>query len=160
KTVHRDLKPSNLFLSLRPNGTDCVKVLDFGISKMTAQDGGNLAMTKTAAMMGSPLYMSPEQLKSSRNVDQRADIWAIGVILYELMSGSPPFMAETLAELGALVLSGEPPWLSQAVPTIPAELAAVVNACLRKNREERFQSLADFADAIAPFGTKAARISA
>jgi eukaryotic-like serine/threonine-protein kinase len=160
KTVHRDLKPSNLFLSTRPDGSTCVKVLDFGISKLTTPEAGALAMTKTSAMMGSPLYMSPEQLKSARNVDERADIWALGVILFELMNGKPPFMAESLAELGVLVLSQDAPWLSTAAPEVPEGLSAVVNTCLKREASERFASLADFADALAPFGTPAARISA
>src|SRR4051812_480796 len=82
--VHRDLKPANLFLTRRPDGTPSIKVLDFGISKLTAP-GADHSMTKTSAVMGSPLYMSPEQMTASRGVDARTDIWALGVVLYELL---------------------------------------------------------------------------
>src|SRR6185295_6256565 len=87
--VHRDLKPANLFVIRRPDGVLSVKVLDFGISKMTglAASGGGGSMTKTSALMGSPFYMSPEQMQSSKDVDSRSDIWALGVILYELVTG-------------------------------------------------------------------------
>ena len=128
-----------------------MKVLDFGISKMGGPDGG-LALTKTTAMLGSPLYMSPEQLKSSRNVDERADIWALGVILYELIAGVPPFMASTLPELGALVLSGDTPRLSRCSTDLPAGLSDIVATCLQRRAEDRFVNLADFAASIAPFG--------
>jgi serine/threonine-protein kinase len=159
RTIHRDLKPSNLFLTKTARGEQIVKVLDFGISKMSVENGG-LAMTKTSNMMGSPLYMSPEQLKNAREVDARTDIWAIGVILYELISGKPPFHAESFAELSALVLSGASPWLADAVPEVPAGLADVVSLCLTKDLERRFLNLADFADAIAPFGGPGAAASA
>src|SRR5205823_3211755 len=130
--VHRDLKPSNLFLARGPSG-DRVKVLDFGISKMSAVDIGNLTMTKSTTVMGSPLYMSPEQLKSSKNVDARADIWALGVILYELMTGSPPFFADSIAELNVLVLSGQAPWMGDSAPSAPVGLCGVVATCLQRD---------------------------
>ncbi len=158
--VHRDLKPANLFLQRLGNGSELVKVLDFGISKMAGQAEGNMSMTRTSAMMGSPLYMSPEQLKSSKNVDARADQWALGVILYELIAGAVPFNADTMAELGALVLSGETPWLGTAAPGTPPELCSIVATCLRRKPDDRFTNLADLADAIAPFGTQRARDSA
>jgi serine/threonine-protein kinase len=159
--VHRDLKPANLFIARsRTNGAESVKVLDFGISKMSGAGDGNLAMTKTSAVLGSPLYMSPEQLRSSRNVDARTDIWALGVILFELVSGGPPFVAESLAELSVLVLSTDAPRLARVRPEVPKELSDIVATCLQRRSEDRFANLADLADRLAPFGTARARESA
>ncbi len=159
KIVHRDLKPSNLFVQRAPNGFETIKVLDFGISKMETASSDQMVMTRTMSVMGSPLYMSPEQMKSAKVVDERADQWAIGVILFELIAGRPPFVAETLPELGALVLSGEAPSLSSYAPIAPPGLSAVVATCLRRNANDRFVNLADFADVVAPFGSEKARHS-
>ena len=99
--VHRDLKPANIFIIRRRDGTESAKVLDFGISKTTdpATTGPEMAMTSTKAIMGSPYYMSPEQLMSARNVDAGTDIWALGVVLYELLAGRLPFSADSFAQL-------------------------------------------------------------
>jgi serine/threonine-protein kinase len=104
--VHRDLKPANLFLTRMADGSPCVKVLDFGISKVTSpsSSGQDFGMTKTQAVMGSPLYMSPEQMASSRDVDGRTDIWALGTILYELLTGRVPFLGDTMPQLCAMIL--------------------------------------------------------
>lgn len=98
--VHRDLKPSNLFLIERPDGTPCIKVLDFGISKVTSTAAclDEASMTRTGAVLGSPLYMSPEQLYSSRDADMRTDVWALGAILFEMLSGRPPFVADSIPD--------------------------------------------------------------
>ena len=108
--VHRDLKPANLFLARRTDGSVRVKLLDFGISKVAAVPGGapDGGMTSTQALMGSPLYMAPEQMRSSKNVDARADIWSMGVILYEMLGGRSPFEADTLPEVCARIMA-EPP---------------------------------------------------
>src|SRR5687767_14114561 len=102
--VHRDLKPSNLFLARREDGSEIVKVLDFGISKLAQRDDdGAVRITKTRSILGSPLYMSPEQLRASRDVDGRTDIWSLGIIVYELICGQTPFVGNTVAEIGAQV---------------------------------------------------------
>ena len=149
--VHRDLKPANLFLTKRPDGSPLVKVLDFGISKATSPGDSALAMTKTTAVMGSPLYMSPEQMKSSKDVDPRTDVWSLGVILYELLGGRTPFRAETLGELLAAVLTEPPPTLASVRPGLPPDLCALVDRCLRKDRSLRCQNVAEIARGLAPF---------
>ncbi len=103
--VHRDLKPSNLFLSLRPDGSSLVKVLDFGISKAVDGAGPPANLTATTMVLGSPLYMSPEQVRSTKSVDTRTDVWALGVILYELVTGLPPFEADTVTGLCAKIVA-------------------------------------------------------
>ena len=147
--VHRDLKPANLFLTKRPDGTACIKVLDFGISKQsTASDP---SMTSTQAIMGTPMYMSPEQMRSSKSVDARSDIWALGMVLYELLVGRVAFARETLPELCAAILNDPPPSLLEARPDIGGELEVVVMRALEKSPAHRFGSLAEMASALAPF---------
>ncbi len=159
--VHRDLKPANLFVIRRPEGTLSVKVLDFGISKMRSAGGSlpDVSITKTSAMMGSPLYMSPEQLQSAKDVDARADIWALGVILYELVSGVPPFMAEGVAELVAHIFTLPAPPLSQVKASVPAAVEAVISRCLEKDRNRRFESVGELAQALAPYAPRRSRVS-
>src|SRR6478735_1771747 len=113
--VHRDLKPANLFLTKRADGSPCIKVLDFGISKLTnASSTRDQGMTKTATVMGSPFYMSPEHLMSSRDVDMRTDIWALGVICFELLTGKLPFQADTLPQL-CMTITLAPPVLLRSL---------------------------------------------
>jgi serine/threonine-protein kinase len=149
--VHRDLKPANLFLSRGPDGTESIKVLDFGISKKLDQD--NVALTTTKAVMGSPLYMSPEQFRSAKNVDSRADIWSLGVIAYEGLTGISPFIAETLGEVCARVLEATPESIVAIRDDVPPELEAAIFRCLRRPLDERFANVAELARALAPFGS-------
>ena len=154
--VHRDLKPSNLFLAKRKDGSVVVKVLDFGISKAqgsSALAASPSALTSTKAMLGSPLYMSPEQLRSSKSVDHRADIWAIGVILYELTTGQLPFLGDSLGELFANILETDPAPLRNHVPDVAPGLEQVVLRCLQRRPEQRFQSAAELIQALTPFAS-------
>lgn len=144
--VHRDIKPSNLFLTSRPDGTPLVKVLDFGISKAPVAGPGLL--TRTDTVMGTPGYMSPEQMKAARDVDARTDIWALGIVLYECLSGRRPFDAETFSAIVLRAATEPPPPMD---PRIPRGLQAVVLRCLEKDRAARFPSMAALAAALAPF---------
>jgi serine/threonine-protein kinase len=156
--VHRDLKPANLFLTHRTDGSTCMKVLDFGISKTTSP--GQMSMTKTTAVMGSPLYMSPEQMASSRNVDMRADIWSIGAILYELLTARPPFMGDTLPEVCSAIIQGTPPPMREVRPDVPEKLEHVILKCMAKDRAQRWQNVAELAAALVEFAPRGARLSA
>lgn len=148
--VHRDLKPPNLFVTSAADGSPTLKVLDFGISKLT-EGGTSGSLTQTQVAMGSPFYMSPEQIRSTREVDGRTDIWALGVVLYELLTGAVPFESDSMPALCALVLESEPTPLSQHRPDVPAALEAVVAKCLAKDVTKRYQNVAELALALAPF---------
>jgi serine/threonine-protein kinase len=143
--VHRDIKPANLFVIVRRDGSHVVKVLDFGIA--TASHGEVSGLTETCMVMGSPQYMSPEQLRSAKSVDARSDIWAVGVTLYQLLSARMPFASETFTGL-AIKIATEPheplTWASPA-------LAQVVERCFAKDPAKRYADIAEFASALAPF---------
>jgi eukaryotic-like serine/threonine-protein kinase len=159
--VHRDLKPANLFLTQRADASACIKVLDFGLSKLTDPrmcDGG-AKLTRPTDVMGSPHYMAPEQLRATRDVDARTDLWALGAVLHELLTGEPPFRGETMPELCATVLMQPPPRLSSLRADVPPEIEEAVLRCLEKDPSARFTSTAELARAVAPFGTELARSS-
>jgi serine/threonine-protein kinase len=147
--VHRDLKPANLFLTYRADGSPLVKVLDFGISKMTGEADENL--TQTTDVLGSPLYMSPEQIESPRDVDARTDVWSLGAILYKLLTGKAAFAAETASASLAKIVTRPPPPLRAQRPDIPAELEALVLRCLEKDPSNRLPSAAELGRALHPF---------
>jgi serine/threonine-protein kinase len=142
--VHRDLKPANLFVSHRVDGSTLIKVLDFGIAK--APTTTDVRLTKTAMMMGSPAYMSPEQLRSAHDVDARTDIWSIGAILYEAASGRLPFEGTSVTELAVKVAVDPPAPLTGLDPAY----VAIVMRCLEKEAAARFQSVGELASALAP----------
>ena len=151
--IHRDLKPANLYVSRTADGARLVKILDFGISKLAPKPGtGNdAAMTKTRALMGSPLYMSPEQMRSTKKVTQTADLWALGVILYELLAGAPPFVADSMPEICAMVLTDPLPPLRDKRGEVSEGLQAVIARCTAKDPMQRYQTVADLAEALTPF---------
>jgi eukaryotic-like serine/threonine-protein kinase len=157
--VHRDLKPQNLFVAHQPDGSVSVKVLDFGISK-AADDGSTPHLTSTDTVRGTPLYMSPEQVRSLKNVDARADIWALGAILFELLTMSPIFQAPSASALCAMIAMDPPTPLRARRPQAPAELEAVILRCLHKDPAGRFPDVAAFAEALAPFASERGRLSA
>jgi serine/threonine-protein kinase len=160
--IHRDLKPANLFVTTRPDGTTIIKVLDFGISKvsLTGASPAEMSLTQTAAIMGSPTYMSPEQMRASRDVDPRADIWALGVILYELLTGQPPFLGSTMPELCASILKDAPEPVRVLRPDVPPAVEAAIMRCLEKKPADRFSNVAELASAIVDFAPRRARICA
>lgn len=160
--VHRDLKPGNLFLTTRSDGRVFVKVLDFGISKsMDESDGStsDVSLTAPRALLGSPLYMSPEQLRDSSAVDARTDVWALGVVLFELLSGRAPFESSSVPELYAKILNDPVPRLSTLVPTVSRELEALVHRCLEKDRDARFADAAELGRALAQFAESTGPVS-
>ncbi len=150
--VHRDLKPANLFTVREADGLLSVKVLDFGISKLSTM--GSMAapsMTNTSAVLGSPQYMSPEQMQSSKTVDSRTDIWSLGIILYELLAGFAPFNAETMPELVLAIVRDPFTPLRQARRGLPWGVDRAVTRALEKDRAVRFQTVADLAVALKEF---------
>ena len=155
--VHRDLKPANLFRSQRPDGTHVIKVLDFGISKVAMPDIADAGLTRTSTAMGSPLYMSPEQMRSSKDVDLRSDIWSLGIILFELIAGKTPFTGGTFPELCASVLGSAPLSLREFRADAPEELESVVAKCLEKEPWDRYKSVAELAKALLPFAPNRSR---
>ncbi|HEY1691384.1 MAG TPA: serine/threonine-protein kinase [Polyangiaceae bacterium] len=146
--VHRDLKPDNVFLTRAAEGTFVVKVLDFGIAKVMDVAGGMGSRTRTGMLLGTPAYMSPEQIKSARDVDQRADLWSAGVMFYEMLTGRVAFPAPTEYARLAAVLASEPEPVERVEPNL-APLAPFLQRALRKNRDERFPTALEMARALA-----------
>jgi serine/threonine-protein kinase len=159
--IHRDLKPANLFRTERPDGSFLIKVLDFGIAKAsegefaTEQKG----LTATASVMGSPLFMSPEQMRSTKKADARSDIWSLGVILFQMLSGRLPFDADSMPGIVAMVFTEPVPSFAQVGARVPPDLEAIVRRCLEKSPEKRYESVGALAEALLPYASPASRVS-
>jgi serine/threonine-protein kinase len=152
--VHRDLKPSNLVLTRKKDGTQIIKVLDFGASKLTAECSiatSDLSKTDASALIGSPRYMAPEQLKAAHEIDSRADIFALGATLFELLAGEPVFRAESISRLFTKILWDAPPSILKFRDDVPAGLDALVFRCLEKAPDDRYQTVKELVEALAEF---------
>jgi serine/threonine protein kinase len=157
--VHRDLKPANLFLTRTGDGRPCVKVLDFGISKIGAPgseggSGGSSSLTSTATIMGTPCFMSPEQLRATRDVDARADIWSLGAILHALLTGNPPYDGESNADVSAKIIRDAPTPLREVRADVPPALEALVLRCLEKDPAARYADVPALVEALASVTTR------
>lgn len=148
--VHRDIKPSNLFLAAQPDGKKRVKLLDFGIAKLGA-DRSQGKRTSVRLVMGTSQYMSPEQIRSSTNVDVRSDVWSLGVVLFELLTRQLPFEASSPAATMHAILHEPPPRFSSMFGDVPEDLMQVVAKCLEKDPAKRFATVRELADALLPF---------
>jgi len=158
--VHRDIKPENLFLTKHAQGLDFIKILDFGISKVALAPGGKRGFVRTMMPLGSPVYMSPEQIRSSDQVDARTDIWSLGCVLFELLTGTVAFNEPSLMQLSAAILEHDPVPLRELVEDAPVELEDVVLRCLEKDVDKRYGNIAELAIALYPFAPRRSRISA
>jgi len=150
--VHRDIKPANLFLACRADGGNVIKMLDFGISKATTSRPEDKVLTGQA-VLGSPVYMSPEQLRNAKDIDARADIWSLGVVAYELLAGKPPFDGDGVGEIFAAILEKDPEPLHIVNWRLPPEISAVITKCLQRKPEERWSDAAELLRALKPFGS-------
>ena len=157
--VHRDIKPENLFLTKHAQGLDFIKILDFGISKV-ALAPGKRGFVRTMMPLGSPVYMSPEQIRSSDQVDARTDIWSLGCVLFELLTGTVAFNEPSLMQLSAAILEHDPVPLREFVEDAPVELEDVILRCLEKDVNNRYSNIAELAIALYPFAPRRSRISA
>jgi eukaryotic-like serine/threonine-protein kinase len=156
--VHRDIKPENLFLTQGIDGVPILKVLDFGISKQLTTDI-DLTLTNPGSSMGSPCYMSPEQMRGAGLVDRRTDVWAMGTVLFELLAAKPPFDGNSLPEIYAHVMCDSPLSLKDLRSGLPRGLEAVVNHCLEKDRDNRYADVAELARALAKYASPVGRAS-
>jgi serine/threonine-protein kinase len=159
--VHRDLKPANLFRVARRDGSTSIKVLDFGISSVAAVRiaGARTAarLTENGSVMGTVLYMSPEQLRTPMDVDPRSDIWSLGVVLHELLTAEAPFDGSSLPEVTLKIALDAPPSVRVSRPDLTPDIAAIIVRCLEKSRDDRFANVAELASALAPFANRGAQ---
>ncbi len=160
--VHRDIKPENLLLTERAGGMRIVKVLDFGISKAALTGSifqNELPLVKTMNLMGTPLYMSPEQVRVSDSVDVRSDIWSLGMVIYEILTGQTAFGGASITEICASILESAPKPIELHRNDLPSGLVDVIHKCLQKDANRRFQNIAELALALMPFGPKRTRLN-
>lgn len=157
KIIHRDLKPQNLFLTHRVNGDPLVKVLDFGISKAIEEASAEFQLTRSQSLLGSPLYMSPEQMRSSRTVDERSDVWSLGVLLHELLTARHPFESDTIPGLVFQVTMEPPTPIREHRADVDEGLEKVIVRCLAKNVADRYANVAELAKDLEPFGGEGVR---
>jgi serine/threonine-protein kinase len=150
--VHRDIKPANLFLACRPDGGNVIKMLDFGISKAMRSRPEEKKLTGQA-VLGSPVYMSPEQLRNAKDIDARADIWSLGIVAYELLSGKPPFDGDGVGEIFAAILEKDPVPIHTVNWRLPPEISDIIAKCLQRKPEDRWTDAAALARALKPFGS-------
>jgi hypothetical protein len=148
--LHRDLKPANLFETRGTDGQPVLKVLDFGISKLVSSDAfsGETALTGASGYLGSPAYMAPEQMLGASEIDARCDVWSLGVVLYELLSGQPPFEGNNVVEICARVLTCGVTPIAERRPGTPAALVRVIERCLEKEPQRRYASVLELAQAL------------
>ena len=153
--IHRDLKPANIYLCPKPGGVDFVKILDFGVSKFNVLND-EMSMTSTGAVLGTPYYMSPEQAKGSRAVDPRSDLYAVGVILYECITGQVPFSAETFNELIFRIVLESPPPVESFVPSLDPAFTAIIHKAMAREAGDRFQTAEEFRSILMYWSERAA----
>ncbi|HSO41004.1 MAG TPA: serine/threonine-protein kinase, partial [Labilithrix sp.] len=160
RVIHRDLKPANVFLARLASGRgETVKILDFGVAKLQPFEGEVGTMTQTGTMMGTPLYMSPEQARGARDVDGRTDLYAASVMFYRALAGVLPYTADTLNELLFKIVLEEPKALREVAPEIDEVFAAIVHKGLSRDLEQRFQTAREYQEAIAAWGKTQGRSS-
>ena len=143
--IHRDLKPANIFVTRQPSGTLMAKILDFGISKIF-DTGHNFTLTRTGTVVGSPAYMSPEQAAGREDIDGRADVWSLGVVMYEALTGTLPHQAANYNQLMVRILTQDSDPVATRKPDLPPSICAIVDACLKRERDERTSNSATLAN--------------
>ena len=154
--IHRDIKPENLMLVKDERGRERVKILDFGIAKFRrSPDGETRTLTEKGGVTGTPFYLAPERCDGSGRLDHRSDIYALGIVLYEMLAGKPPFVAPVLSALVLAILEDEPKRLMDAVPSLPPGLSAITMKAISKEPEERFAAVDEFAALLRPFSVGA-----
>jgi len=150
-TVHRDIKPANIYLTRRESGEMVVKILDFGIAKVKMEKFSETSagLTRTGSMLGTPLYMSPEQARGAANIDVRSDVWSLGIVLYELLSGSLPYSdASSLGELMVSIITADLPLIQDKAAWVPPELAEIAHRAISRDINKRYKDAGELRDAL------------